>query len=430
MSKEYPVNENIIDFIPALRVLLSGLGLKTLRLRQNDLFAPLCSDRKKLKKVVENFNPKLNQTWDGKFMYLEGTTSPEAIITSFIKELEDFRANNAGSPGIIVLKDYGILGVGDDSASADLVIDDFKKVIKGVQENKSKNGKEKVLAPDEIANLTNQTVVNQKVCIVTGGAQGFGEGISRSLLLDGANLVIADLNEEKGTSTATELKSLCGKNDLIFVKTDVSSPDSVKKLIVETVKNFGGIDVFVSNAGILKAGGLDEMDPASFELMTKINYGGYFLCTKYASAVMKLQSKYDENYYSDIIQINSKSGLKGSNRNFAYAGGKFGGIGLTQSFALELAPYRVKVNAICPGNFFEGPLWADPENGLFVQYLKAGKVSGAKTIQDVKRFYEKQVPLGRGCRVEDVMKALKYIVSQEYETGQAVPVTGGQEMLS
>jgi sorbitol-6-phosphate 2-dehydrogenase len=274
------------------------------------------------------------------------------------------------------------------------------------------------------------SILNQKICVVTGGAQGFGEGISRSLIEENANLVIADLNAEKGLSTTLELKSLRNNNDIIFVKTDVSNPDSVKNLVFETVKNFGGIDVFISNAGILKAGGLEEMDPASFELMTKINYEGYFLCTKFASVVMKYQSKYKEGYYADIIQINSKSGLKGSNRNFAYSGGKFGGIGLTQSFALELAPSRVKVNAICPGNFFEGPLWADPEKGLFVQYLKAGKVKGAKTIEDVKRYYEKQVPMGRGCRVQDVMKALIYIVSQEYETGQAVPVTGGQEMLS
>ena len=131
----------------------------------------------------------------------------------------------------------------------------------------------------------------------------------------------------------------------------------------------------------------------------------------------------------DIIQINSKSGLKGSNKNFAYAGGKFGGIGLTQSFALELMPFKIKVNSICPGNFFDGPLWSDPENGLFVQYLKGGKVPGAKTIEDVKAFYEAQVPAGRGCTAEDVAKAIFYVIDQEYETGQAVPVTGGQNML-
>jgi sorbitol-6-phosphate 2-dehydrogenase len=93
-------------------------------------------------------------------------------------------------------------------------------------------------------------------------------------------------------------------------------------------------------------------------------------------------------------------------------------------------PHRIKVNSICPGNFFEGPLWSDPGNGLFVQYLRAGKVPGAKNIEDVRKHYERQVPAGRGCRVEDVMKAIYYLVEQEYETGQAVPVTGGQEMLN
>jgi NAD(P)-dependent dehydrogenase (short-subunit alcohol dehydrogenase family) len=185
----------------------------------------------------------------------------------------------------------------------------------------------------------------------------------------------------------------------------------------------------VSNAGILKAGGLEEMDPDQFSKTTDINYRGYFLCVKYASEVMKLQNAEKPEYFSDIIQINSKSGLRGSNRNFAYAGTKFGGIGLTQSFALELAPFRIKVNSICPGNYYEGPLWSDPKRGLFVQYLNTGKVPGAKTIEDVRKFYEEQVPLKRGCRIGDVVKALLYIIDQEYETGQAVPVTGGQVML-
>ena len=80
-------------------------------------------------------------------------------------------------------------------------------------------------------------------------------------------------------------------------------------------------------------------------------------------------------------------------------------------------------------NFFEGPLWSDPENGLFVQYLNAGKVPDAKNTDDVRKHYESQVPMGRGCRVEDVLRAVLYVMEQEYETGQAVPVTGGQNML-
>ena len=113
-----------------------------------------------------------------------------------------------------------------------------------------------------------------------------------------------------------------------------------------------------------------------------------------------------------------------------HAGGKFGGIGLTQSFALELVTSNIKVNSICPGNFYDGPLWSDPERGLFVQYLNAGKVPGAKTVQDVKDYYLSKSPIHRGCTPKDVAKALFYAVEQEFETGQAIPVTGGQTMLN
>jgi NAD(P)-dependent dehydrogenase (short-subunit alcohol dehydrogenase family) len=145
---------------------------------------------------------------------------------------------------------------------------------------------------------------------------------------------------------------------------------------------------------------------------------------------MKLQNRYNDDSWGDIIQINSKSGLRGSKANFAYAGSKFGGVGLVQSFALELAPYRIKVNAICPGNFYDGPLWSDPENGLFVQFLHAGKVPGAKTVEDVREYYLAQAPMRKGCSPEDVCKAVLYLVEQTCETGQALPITGGQVMLN
>lgn len=427
-NKELPVSEKIIEFIPAIRMLASGNGLKTLRLRHNKFNEPFCKSRESLEQMLAKNNTHDKVLREVKFIFIEDTSSPEIIINEFISKRDMLKKNKQILPAIIVLKNYGFLGIGNNSKDAEAAIEEFESLLK--EKSKPDNAHlSSRIRPDKHLNDTKNPIAD-KVCIVTGGAQGFGEGISRSLISDKANLVIADLNQEKGLETLKALEPLCSDNGIAFIKTDVSNPGSVKNLIVETVKNFGGIDIFISNAGILRAGGLDEMEPATFELMTKINYEGYFLCAKYASAVMKLQSKYKEEYYADIIQINSKSGLKGSNRNFAYSGGKFGGIGLTQSFALELAPYRIKVNSVCPGNFFEGPLWSDPKTGLFMQYLKAGKVPGAKTIEDVKCFYEKQVPLGRGCRVQDVMKAVLYIVSQEYETGQAIPVTGGQVMVN
>jgi NAD(P)-dependent dehydrogenase (short-subunit alcohol dehydrogenase family) len=322
----------------------------------------------------------------------------------------------------------------DASADSSLVIAALKDAIAIYKKNSdqeikhiSLEGIGVVAVEDTAENISGRAT--GKTAIITGGAQGFGGGLVELLFKDGANVVIADLNKEKGEVYAAELNKSSKGNKALFVKVDVSNFESVENLIYATVCEFGGFDVFISNAGILHAGGLDEMDPATFELITKVNYTGYFLCAKAASKVLKIQTENSTGYYGDIIQINSKSGLKGSNKNFAYAGGKFGGIGLTQSFAMELMPSRIKVNSICPGNFFDGPLWSDPEKGLFVQYLKAGKVKGAKCIEDVKAFYEAQVPAGRGCTVLDVMRAVYYIMEQEYETGQAIPVTGGQEML-
>jgi sorbitol-6-phosphate 2-dehydrogenase len=126
----------------------------------------------------------------------------------------------------------------------------------------------------------------------------------------------------------------------------------------------------------------------------------------------------------DIIQINSKSGKKGSKYNSAYAASKFGGVGLTQSLALDLAEDGIRVNCICPSNFFDLPLW-QREGGLLDQYrAKHGGISR----EAVLRRYLDRIPLGRGARVEDVLKTVLYILEQTYETGQAYNVTGGQEM--
>jgi sorbitol-6-phosphate 2-dehydrogenase len=268
-----------------------------------------------------------------------------------------------------------------------------------------------------------------KVFIVTGAAQGFGLEIAQNLVSQGAHTVLADINEAEACKQAEALRQEYGEVRAMAVSMDVTDVGSIQAAVHKTVKTYGGFDVFISNAGVLRAESVKTQPERDFDLSTAVNYKGYFLCTQVASKILALQHQAEPTYLSDILQINSKSGLVGSNRNGAYAGSKFGGIGLTQSFALELVEDGIKVNSICPGNFFDGPLWSDPDNGLFVQYLRSGKVPKAKTIEDVRRFYEAKIPLKRSCTTSDVMAAVYYIIEQKYETGQAIPVTGGQVML-
>jgi sorbitol-6-phosphate 2-dehydrogenase len=151
-----------------------------------------------------------------------------------------------------------------------------------------------------------------------------------------------------------------------------------------------------------------------------VNLTGYFLCAREAAKVMV------PNKSGCIIQINSKSGKKGSYKNSAYSTAKFGGIGFTQSLALELAEHNIRVNAICPGNLLDSPLWNDGPNSLFEQYSKNQGI----TVEEVRKKYLSQVPLGRGCSYDDVANVMVFLASDDasYMTGQAINVTGGQEM--
>lgn len=439
-----PIDTSIVKIVPAIRMMLSVNGLKTVKVINNSLIERFLNSEKEYLKIALPFIPDGIVYCNSTFIYAEYLGDVDVLLQDLSVKIQDYIQTQPKEPKIIFIKGIGCL-LSSDHAQGVKTLEEVIMDTCMVSLYSEKFGGQSPMTPQQVQFIDTWEVeqyrsavamgvsggrADKRIAIVTGGAQGFGAGIVENLMANGANVVIADLNEAKGVEFAASLNNGKCKNKAVFIKADVSNATSVESLVADTVCEFGGLDVFISNAGILRAGGLDEMTPETFELMTKVNYSAYFLCAKYASAVMKLQNKFKPDHFTDIIQINSKSGLKGSNRNFAYAGGKFGGIGLTQSFALELMPSRIKVNSVCPGNFFDGPLWADPVNGLFVQYLSAGKVPGAKTLNDVKRFYEAQVPAGRGCTPLDVMRAIYYIIEQEYETGQAVPVTGGQNMLS
>ncbi len=432
------------DFMPAMRMLLSKDGMKILRFRNNNLIDSFCSAAA-VKKVLLPFMPDDIVYCRAAPLFIKDTFTSERILNSFISELGKYIKKWGYQPKIILLKGIGMIGSEENIKSVNAVLDTFEDVMKTSHFSKNFGGPN-FMKPGDIHFIDNWEVekyrrkmtktregpvssVDNRIAVVTGGASGIGSGITEDLLKQGANVMIADINRDKGKEIENDYNMKNKNNQVVFIKTDISDPASIQKMLSETVKQFGGLDLLVSNAGVLIAGGLEEMNDDDFSFVTNINYTGYYLCSKYSSTIMKLQHRYKDDHFMDIIQINSKSGLRGSNRNFAYAGGKFGSIGLTQSFALELVEHRIKVNSICPGNFFEGPLWSDPENGLFTQYLKAGKVPGAKSVDDVKQYYENLVPLKRGCMIGDIMKAVYYIIEQKYETGQAVPVTGGQVML-
>jgi sorbitol-6-phosphate 2-dehydrogenase len=255
-----------------------------------------------------------------------------------------------------------------------------------------------------------------KTAIVTGGGQGLGEAICKKFAENGASVTVGDIRKENAERVAAELQSLYGTPSLA-AQTDVTVEKDVEHMVKKTVKEYERLDIMVSNAGIVIAHEISDFPLDDFKKVVNVNLFGFFLCAKHAARVMKPRGS------GVIVQINSKSGKKGSYRNSAYASSKFAGIGLTQSIALDLAPYNIRVNAICPGNLLDSPLWV---NSLYRQYAKKWGI----TEEEVKKRYTEQVPMRRGCIYDDVTSLLLFLVSDgaSYMTGQAINVTGGQEM--
>ena len=253
--------------------------------------------------------------------------------------------------------------------------------------------------------------LENKVAIVTGSARGLGKALAERLDSEGASLVIADINYEEALETANSL------HNAIAVDVDISNYQQCQKMADKTIEAFGRIDLLVANAAIVIAKAIDEFTAEQWKKVIEVNLCGFFNCCKAVVPQMKKQAS------GNIIQINSKSGKKGSYKNSAYASSKFGGIGLTQSLGLEFAEHNIRVNAICPGNLLDSPLWQDK---LFEEYAE----NQGLTVEEVREKYLGKVPLKRSCQYEDVANVMVFLASEEssYMTGQALNVTGGQEM--
>ncbi len=253
-----------------------------------------------------------------------------------------------------------------------------------------------------------------KTALVTGGGRGLGEALCRRLSNEGCNVTVTDLVHEKASSVAESLPRSLG------LKCDVTDYAQCVEAVEATIERFGKLDILVANAGILFSGAISEIDSLDWKKVIEVNLLGSF-------HIMKACAPYFINKKSGcIIQINSKSGKKGSYKNSAYASSKFGGIGLVQSLALELSPYGIRVNAICPGNLLDSPLWREGENSLVNQYAR----NRGLTVEQTLAQYLAQIPMGRSCEYDDVANVMVFLASDlsSYMTGQAINVTGGFEM--
>ena len=258
--------------------------------------------------------------------------------------------------------------------------------------------------------------LTNRIAIVTGGARGLGAAICLRLAREGATVAVADIRLSGAEEVARAIGAETDRRALA-VSVDVTDEAQVHAMVEGAVATWGRLDILVANAGILNSAPVDEMELEQWQAVIDVNLTGYFLCAKHAARIMKRQRS------GVIIQINSKSGKRGSAKNSAYAASKFGGLGLTQSLALELADHGIRVNAICPGNLLDSPLWAD---SLYRQFAQRHGVAEG----EVRQRYIDQVPMKRGCTYEDVANAVVYLASDQasYMTGQAINVTGGQEM--
>ncbi|GAB1483932.1 hypothetical protein MASR2M78_27490 [Treponema sp.] len=154
-------------------------------------------------------------------------------------------------------------------------------------------------------------MVRNRVALVTGGAQGFGEEIVRGLVSSGAMVFIADLNLAGAEKLAEELNKDAGKTVAVPIASNVADEASVQAMFRFVAETTGGLDLCVSNAGVLKAASVLEQDLSAFKFVTDVNYTGFFIVSKHCGRLLKTQSLTAPQWKTDIIQINSKSGLEG-----------------------------------------------------------------------------------------------------------------------
>jgi acetoin reductase-like protein len=253
--------------------------------------------------------------------------------------------------------------------------------------------------------------LQDKVAIVTGGAQGIGEAIVRAFAAEGARVVIADVAQDKAGALAQDIG-----NNALAVRLDVRDPASIEATVKAAVERFGGIDILVNNAAVFDMQPLLEATEASFDRQFAINVKGLFFTLQAVAKQMVEQGRGGK-----IINMSSQAGRRGEPLLPVYCATKAAVISLTQSFGLDLIQHGIYVNAIAPG-VVDTPMW-DEVDALFAKY--EGLAIGQK-----KREVGEAVPLGRMGRPEDYGAPAVFLASSDsdYIVAQTLNVDGGNWM--
>jgi len=256
-------------------------------------------------------------------------------------------------------------------------------------------------------------VFRDKVVLVTGSTRSIGKGIALAFANEGAKVVINGTNKKLCSEVAAEIVN-SGK-EAVSIPGDVSNTEIVKNIYKEIINNFGHIDILVNNAGIIYVEECINTSDLQWDKTMAINCRGIFLCSREAAKYMIEQES------GKIINISSALGKSGAAKYTHYCASKFAVIGFTQALAKELAPYRINVNAVCPGIV---------DTDMFYDELEVFREDMNKSIEELKEMFLKTVPLGRFEKPEDVADLTLFLASEKssYMTGQSINITGGFEM--
>lgn len=252
-----------------------------------------------------------------------------------------------------------------------------------------------------------------KVVIVTGAASGIGKGIAQLFIEKGANVIIADVQEEALQIVEQQLNDLGSGNKINSKVVDITNDKHVKKLIDETFQTFGTIHVIINSAGLQYVSAIEDFPNEMFEKLWKVMCYGPFLTLKYAFPIMK------QKRFGRIINIASINGIVGFAGKSAYNSAKHAVVGLTKVAALEGAPYGITVNALCPG-YVDTPLVNNQLEDL-------AKTYHTKKDHVLKEVIFPLVPQKRLLSVREVAQYALFLAAEETKgvTGQAVVIDGG-----